>query len=150
MDPFELKKRYPVTAKDVETAWKHQVRMQVYFPLGMGLLLLGLLIGMIWLSQTGDSSVWADISLVLLLAAAIILGFVGLVIIAVGVIGVIYVIRMTPLPFDRTREAAYDAQAAVSEASKVATRPVIVPRAATYALITGVRYLAGIFKGQKS
>ncbi len=147
MDPFERKKRYPITAKDVETAWKRQVRIQVYFPLGLGLLLLGLLIGLIWLSQTGDFSVWADISLVLLLAAAIILGFVGLVIIVIAVIGVIYLIRMTPLPFDRTREAAYDAQAAVSEASEVATRPVIVPRAATYALITGVRYLAGIFKG---
>ena len=73
MDPFEIKKRYPVTAQDVETAWKHQVRMQVYFPLGLGLLMLGLLIGLIWLSQTGDSSVWADMSLVLLFAAAIIL-----------------------------------------------------------------------------
>jgi hypothetical protein len=147
MDPFEIKKRYPITAKDVHTAWKRQIRLQVYFPLGLGLLLLGLLIGLIWFSQTGDSSVWADMSLVLLFAAAIILGLVGLTIIVIAVIGVIYLIRMTPLPFDRTREAAYDAQSAVSEASEVATRPVIVPRAATYALITGVRYLAGIFKG---
>lgn len=147
MDPFELRKRYPITAKDVDTAWKHQVRMQIYFPLGLGLLLLGLLIGLIWLSQTGDSSVWADISLVLLFIAAIVLGFLGLAVIVAAVIGVIYLIRMTPLPFDRTREAAYDAQAAVSEASQVVTKPVIVPKAATYALITGIRYLAGIFKG---
>ncbi|MEE9215943.1 MAG: hypothetical protein V3U32_00770 [Anaerolineales bacterium] len=147
MDPFDLKRHYPITAKEVKAAWKHQVRIQVYFPLGVGLLLLGLLIGLIWLSQTGDPSVWADMSLILLFAAAIILGLLGLVIIVMGVIGVIYLIRMTPLPLDRTREAAYDAQAAVSEASEVVTRTVIVPRAATYALIAGVRYLAGIFKG---
>ena len=147
MDPFDLKRHYPITAKEVKAAWKHQVRMQVYFPLGVGLLLLGSLIGLIWLSQTGDSRVWADMSLILLFAAAIILGLLGLVVIVMGAIGVIYLIRMTPLPFDRTREAAFDAQAAVSEASEVVTRPVIVPRAATYALIAGVRYLAGIFKG---
>jgi len=147
MDPFEINNRYPITAKDVKTAWKHQVRLQVYLPLGLGLLMLGLLIGLIWLSQTGDASVWADIALVLLFAAAIILGFLGLVVIVMAVVGLIYLIRMTPLPFDRTREAAYDAQEAVSEASEVAVRPVIVPRAATYALISGVRYLAGIFKG---
>ena len=147
MDPFEIKKRYPITAKDVETAWKHQVRLQVYLPLGLGLLMLGLLIGLIWLSQTGDASVWADLSLVILFTLAIILGFLGLVIIVMAVIGLIYLIRMTPLPFDRTREAAFDAQEAVAEASEVAVRPVIVPRAAAYAVISGVRYLAGIFRG---
>ncbi|MFQ5922202.1 MAG: hypothetical protein ACE5M4_05105 [Anaerolineales bacterium] len=147
MDPFELKRQYDVTAKDVEAAWKNQVRMQIYFPLGLGLLIVGLLIGLLWLSQAGEASVWADISLILLLALAIIFGFVGFVIIVMGVIGVIYLFRVIPPPFDRTREAAFDAQASVSQASEAATKPVIVPRAATYALITGVRYLAGIFKG---
>ena len=147
MDPFEFKKRHDITAKDVEAAWKHQVRVQIYFPLGLGLLMLGLLIGLLWLSQAGEASVWADISLVLLFALAIIFGFVGLVIIVMGVIGVIFLMRVIPTPFDRTREAAFDVQASVSQVSEAATRPVIVPRAATYALIAGVRYLAGIFKG---
>ena len=123
------------------------MRWQIYLPLGMGLLMLGLLVGLLSLSAVGDSSVWADISLIFLFAVAIILGFVGLVIIVMVVIGVIYLIRVIPPPFDRTREAAFDAQASVSQASKAATKPVIVPRAASYALMTGVRYLAGIFKG---
>lgn len=146
MDPFEIK-RYPVTSEDVEASWKHQVRLQVYFPLGMGLLLLAVLIGLLIVSQTGDASVWADMSLILLFAIAIILGFVGLVIIVMGVIGVIYLIREIPPPFNRTREIAFDTQEAMSQASEAATRPVIVPRAAAHALMTGVRYLAGIFKG---
>jgi len=147
MDPFELMNRYPVSAKDVEGAWKRQVRMQIYFPLGLGLLMLGVLIGLIWISRTGDPSIWADLSLVFLFIAAIVLLFLGLVVIVMGVIGVIYLIREMPLPFDRTREAAFDAQASVSEASKIAAKPFIVPQAAAHALITGVRYLAGIFKG---
>lgn len=147
MDPFEIKKRYPIASEDVQAAWKRQMRWQIYFPLGLGLVVLALLIGLLWLSQTGDASVWADLSLVFLFAAAIILGFVAVVIIVMGVLGVIYLIRVVPPPFDRTREAAFDAQTTVSQASEAATRPVIVPRAATYALISGVRYLAGIFKG---
>ncbi len=147
MDPFDLKKRYPITGEEVKAAWRRQVRWQIYFPLGLGLFVVGLLTGLLWLSQSGDASVWADISLILLFALAIIFGFVGLVIIVMGVIGVIYLTRVIPPPFDRTREAAFDAQATVSQASKAATKPIIVPRAATYALMTGVRYLAGIFKG---
>ncbi len=147
MDPFDLRKRYPITGEKVKAAWRRQVRWQIYLPLGLGLLIVGLLIGLLWLSQSGDASVWADISLILFLALAIIFGFVGLVIIVMGVIGVIYLTRVIPPPFDRTRKAAFDAQATVSQASKAATKPVIVPRAATYALMTGVRYLAGIFKG---
>jgi hypothetical protein len=146
MDPFEIK-RYPVTSKDVEASWKHQIRLQIYLPLGMGLLILAILIGLLILSQTGDASVWADISLVILFSLAIILGFIGLVIIVMGVIGVIYLIRFVPPPFDQTREAAFDVQDSISQASEAATKPVIVPRAATHALIAGVRYLAGIFKG---
>ncbi|MFV1859816.1 MAG: hypothetical protein ACC647_10790 [Anaerolineales bacterium] len=147
MDPFDLKKRYPITGEDVKAAWRNQVRWQIYFPIGLGLLVVGLLIGLLWLSQSGDAGVWADITLVLLFALAIIFGFVGLVIIVMGVIGVIYLTRVIPPPFDRTREAAFDAQDIVSQASEAATKPVIVPRAATYALIAGVRHLAGIFKG---
>ncbi len=147
MDPFSLRKRYPITGEEVKAAWRHQLRWQIYFPLGLGLFVVGLLIGLLWLSQSGDASVWADISLILVFALAIIFGFVGLVVIVMAVIGVIYLTRVIPPPFDRTREAAFDAQATVSRASRAATKPLIVPQAATYALMTGVRYLAGIFKG---
>lgn len=146
MDPFEIK-RYPVTKEDVEASWKHQVRWQIYFPLGMGLLILALLIGLLIASQVGDASVWADIATIALLALAIVLGLVGLIIIAMGAVGVIYLIREIPAPLDRTREVAFDAQEAMNEASQTAVKPVIVPRAATHAFISGVRYLAGIFKG---
>ena len=109
--------------------------------------MLAVLIGLLWLSQVGDESVWADIALVFLFALAIILGLVGLIILVMGAIGVIYLIRAVPPPFDQTREAVYDAQAAVEEASKTATKPVIAPQAATHAAKAGIRYLAGIFKG---
>ncbi|MFQ5942585.1 MAG: hypothetical protein ACE5JF_03420 [Anaerolineales bacterium] len=147
MDPFELKKRYSLNSEDVLAKWRHQIRWQIYLPLGLGLLTLGLLIGLIIASQVGDESAWADVSLILLSALALILGFVGLVILVAVVIGVIYLIRVVPLPFDRTREAAFDAQASVAEVSEAAVKPVIAPKAATYALITGIRYLAGMFKG---
>ncbi len=147
MYPFELKRRQGVTVRDVDAAWKHQVRLQIYLPFGAGLLVVGLLIGLLWLSGVGDASPWADVSIIMLFALVILLGIVGLVIILTAMIGVIYLIRLIPPPFDRTRSAASEAQAAVSQASEAAARPVIVPRAASYALIAGVRYLAGIFKG---
>ena len=147
MYPFELKRRQGLTVKDVDAAWKHQVRLQIYLPLGAGLLVIGLLIGLLWLSGVDDASAWADVSIILLFALAILLGIVGLVLIVTAMIGVIYLIRLIPPPFDRTRSAASEAQAAVSQASKAAAKPVIVPRAASYALIAGVRYLAGIFRG---
>ncbi len=140
-------KRYPVTSEDVEASWKHQVRWQIYFPLGMGLLILALLIGLLIASQVADSSVWADLSLIALLSMTIILGLLGLIIIAMGAVAAIYLIREIPAPFDQTREIAYDTQEAMSQASQAATKPVIVPRAAMHAFITGVRYLADIFKG---
>lgn len=146
MYPFELKRRHGVTAKDVEAAWKRQVRTQIYFPLGLGLLVIGLLIGLLRQARVGDASAWADVSIILLIAVVIILGVVGLIIIVAAMIGVIYLIRLIPPAFDRTRSAASGAQAAISQASKAAAKPVIVPRAASYALIAGVRYLAGILK----
>jgi len=147
MYPFELKRRHGVTVRDVDAAWKHQVRLQIYLPFGAGLLVVGLLIGLLWLSGVGDASAWADVSIVLLFALVILLGIVGLVISVTAMVGVIYLIRLIPSPFDRTRSAASEARAAVSQASEAAIKPIIVPRAASYALIAGVRYLAGIFKG---
>lgn len=146
MDPFELKKRYPVSAKDVEISWKHQVRWQVYLPLTIGLLLLILLVGLIIATETGDTSVWADHAVVILFSLALLFGILGLAVIATAVVGVVYLIRVSPPPFDRTREAAFDANVAVSHASEAAVKPIIAPKAATYAVITGIRYLAGIFK----
>ena len=113
MYPFELKRRHGVTVKDVDAAWKHQVRLQIYLPLGAGLLVVGLLIGLLWLSGVGDASAWADVSIVLLFALVILLGLVGLVISVTAMAGVIYLIRLIPSPFDRTRSAPSEARPAV-------------------------------------
>jgi len=147
MYPFELKRRQGVAPKDVDAAWKHQIRLQIYLPLVAGLLAFGLIIGLLWKSGVGDASLWADVSIILLFPLVIFFAIVGLILIVTAVVGVIFLIRLIPPPIDRVRSAASEAQAAVTQVSRVAAKPVIVPRAASHALIAGVRYLAGIFKG---
>ena len=150
MDPFDLqedlKRRTDISGESVESAWRRQVWLQIYLPFGVGLLLLLALIAIILFAQYGDASVWADLSVVILVSAALILGFLGLTVLVAASIGVIYLIRNIQEPFDQTRQAAFQAQQAVEEASIAAAKPVIAPQAATHAFISGVRYLAGIFK----
>lgn len=150
MDPFdlkrEIKRRTDISGKEVESAWRRQVWLQIYLPLAIGLFMILMLIALIVWSQTGDASVWADLSLVLLFIAAIILGFLGLMVLVAATIGVIYLTRVIPPPFDQTRTAVLNAQRSVEEASQAAAKPIIAPRAASHALVTGVRYLAGIFR----
>lgn len=146
MDPFE-RFRLGVDHDEVKAAWRRQVWREIYLPLAIGIFLVLMMIALIWWSQTGNASVWADISLVLLMIAAIVFGFVGLVILVVITVGVIYLIVYVPPPLESLRETAYQARDAAAEASEAAAKPIILPQAAAYAVTSGIRYLAGIFRG---
>lgn len=146
MDPFEMH-RLGLTRRDPAATFRRQVRLQVYLPLGIGLLVLAGAVALLWRGQVGNASVWADTALALLLLIAIVLGLVVLLVISALVIGVWFAVRKLPEPFAQARMAVARAEHAVDQAYHKAALPMIVPKAAAHSIASGIRYLAGIFRG---
>ncbi len=148
MDPFE-QHRLGIAQQDTAGKFRRQVRLQVYLPLAVGILLLAGLAALLWRGQVGDASVWADGALAFLLLAAMILGLVVLVIFSALMVGVWLAVRRLPEPFERARLAVARAEHAADQAARRAALPMIVPKAILHAITTGYQYLAGIFRGAR-
>lgn len=106
---------------------------------------LAALVTITWRSQVGDASVWADVSLMLLLIVGFVLGLVLLAVLTTVAIGVWYVVRELPQPFRRARIAVARAAQAAEQAADKAAVPMIAPKAAWHTMRSTVRYLAGVF-----
>ncbi|MGD8604329.1 MAG: hypothetical protein PVF49_07140, partial [Anaerolineales bacterium] len=69
-----------------------------------GLLVMAGLIYLIWQAGFGSASVWADVSLVLLLPLAMLCGLLPLVLLAALVVALIYLTPKIPEPMQQARE----------------------------------------------
>lgn len=144
MDPFE-RHRLGLTRHDPRADFRRQVRLQVYLPLAIGLLALIGAVAALWRGQVGDASAWADTALAFLLLLVMLLGLVALALFSAVTVGVWFVVRELPQPFEQARTAVARAEHAVDQAYHKAALPLIVPKAAAHSIAAGIRYLAGIF-----
>jgi hypothetical protein len=149
VDPFEYH-RLGLSKRDTQAAFRRQVRLQIYLPLLLGLLGLAAMVAAIWRSQYGDTSIWADISLSLLLLVGFALGILLLVVLASAAVGAWYLIRELPRPFRQAQIAIARAEHSTEQIADRAMLPLIVPKAAWHAMLRTLRYLMGIFKRRPS
>jgi hypothetical protein len=90
-----------------EMAWRRQVARQIYFPLAAGVVILGAVAVALALGGGGgDASLWADLALIYLAAAAGIVGLFALVVVAGLAYGVGWLVGRIPEPARRAREVA--------------------------------------------
>ncbi len=145
MDPFEYH-RLGMGKFNPSKAVRRQLRLEVYLPMGLAVLLLfagGLLLRR---AGVGDASVWADTGLTFLLGIVLILGVLLLVVVAAAAVGVWYLVRLLPAPFMEARTGLARTRQAALQASNRAAKAVILPSAGLNALRAAVSQLASIFQ----
>lgn len=97
----------PLYNEETRRSFRRQVARQIYLPLaGALLVLVGLAVGFS-LGEMGTASLWADISLMMLIIPAVILGIITFVLAGALVYGVSWLIGAIPSP-------AFQAQQIVS------------------------------------
>ncbi len=145
LDPFEYH-RLGLSTSNPPKAATRQVRLEVYLPLGLSILLL--IAGGVLLRRAGvgGASVWADVGLAFLLGMGFILGLLILVVLAAAAAGVWYLVRLLPAPFMQARIGLAKTRQVALQASDRAAKAVILPSAGLKAVSAAFSYLASIFQ----
>jgi sulfite exporter TauE/SafE len=98
-----VKNPVPVTTPELAT-FRRQVWLQVYLPLGLGIVAV-VAVGLgLWLAGVGQASVWADIGLVYLIVTGMVLLLVFLAVVIALTLGVSWLILRLPEPAQRFQE----------------------------------------------
>ena len=108
--------------------------------------MLAAAIALLGKSEIGEASVWADVSLSLLLLAAMVLGLLVLAIFTAAAVGIWFAIRELPDPFRPARIAVARAERSTEAAADKVVLPLIIPSAAWHAARWALRTLTGIFR----
>lgn len=137
--------------KRVEELHQHEVWVQIYLPLLIGLLvLLGLIVFVIWAAflggRAGDVRLWADVSTIVVVLQAVLWLLPLLVVLAGVAYGFYYVVKILPPYFkvaqDYTAWLAYK----TNWATKFVTQPVTQVRSSVAGLdgfVKGIRKFVG-------
>jgi cell division protein FtsW (lipid II flippase) len=143
MAPDPIKNSVPVSTPELAT-FRRQVRLQVYLPLGLGILaVVGVGLGL-WLAGVGQASVWADIGLVYLIVIGMVLLLVFLAVVIALTLGVSWLILRLPEPAQRLQEIVARIAGLVRRVADRGTQPFIGARAGWNSL----RALPGLRRGR--
>lgn len=126
--------------------FRRQVILEVYLPMGIGLVLVGILVGGIWGSGAGTASVWADAAIVILVIPVLVLMILGLALFIALSIGIGRVLGWIPPQAGRTYKVVVRVQAAVRRLGDGIVAPVLAVRSAAAAAASGVRRLASVVR----
>jgi cell division protein FtsW (lipid II flippase) len=143
MAPDPIKNSVPVSTPELAT-FRRQVRLQVYLPLGLGILAVaGVGLGL-WLTGVGQASVWADIGLVYLIVTGMVLLLVFLAVVIALTLGVSWLILRLPEPAQRLQEIVARIARLVRRVADRSTQPFIGVQAGWISL----RALPGLRRGR--
>jgi ABC-type dipeptide/oligopeptide/nickel transport system permease component len=130
----------------LDQLFRKNVWLQIYLPILLGVIALAILVAIIWTGQQGTASVWADVSLMMLIIPTFIIGLILLVILGGLTYGIAYLIGVLPDPFRRLQEIMNQVSASFERGSKIAAKPIIVPSAVGAAIRAIFKGIASIFK----
>jgi ABC-type dipeptide/oligopeptide/nickel transport system permease component len=130
----------------LDDLFKKHVWLQIYLPLLLVVVAITILVAILWVNQQGKASVWADVSLVMLIIPTFIIGLILLVLLVGVTYGAAYLIGVLPDPFRRMQEIMNQVSDSVERGSKMAAKPVIVPKAAGSAIQAIFTGIISIFK----
>ncbi len=131
-----------------QAAYRRQVRLQVYLPLGLGLILVGVVAYLVGRSGLAAASTWADASLALLLLPFLPMGLLLAAVLAAGVYGLGRLIQWLPGPARQGHALGVRVASQVRRVSDGVVRPLLLLRAASAGLVTGWRMLLSIFRSE--
>ncbi|HMK09047.1 MAG TPA: hypothetical protein VK449_08480 [Anaerolineales bacterium] len=136
----------PVT----QAAFRRQVRLEIYLPIGLTLLGLIILVAVVIALGYGSASSWADAALVFLSVPLALL----LLVVTAALAGAIYLmvrlIREIPPVTSTLQDGAGRLAGAVHRGSEVAVQPVIIPSAVAAALAEAGRSLRALFRADEA
>lgn len=125
---------------------RRQIWRQIYLPLGIGVFVLAVMVvGFSW-AGVGTTSVWSDISLVLILIPAFILGLMFLIILVGLTYVIIRLIDLIPDPIHRLHSNIERIREGTRKGADVMVRPILIMGAVKAALETVRNLIISIFQ----
>lgn len=106
-------------------AFKRQVRLQVYLPLGVFVLLLAAVVAWFWIGGVGEAGVWADVGLIMLLIPALFVGLIMLALFLTLAILVGKLVGLIPEPANRLRLIVRRVEKETRRGVDLATNPLV-------------------------
>ena len=111
-------------------AYRRHIRLQIYLPLALGLAALGVGAVWLWREGVGSARVWADTAAILLLLPMLVIGLLGLIVVAAAAYAVGWVTGLLPGYTRIAQRFMAQAEGQLTRASDLAVMPVTVPRSA--------------------
>jgi hypothetical protein len=119
---------YPIPPKRESRqmlAFKRQVRLQVYLPLGLLTLTLIAVVAWFWVGGIGETGVWADVGLIVILIPALLVGLIVLALIIALAILIGRLVELIPEPSTRVRSIFRRVDRETSRGIDLALRPLV-------------------------
>jgi len=129
----------------LDVSYRKVVVLQIYFHFLLVLILVGVLVGSIWVTGSGSASVWADLSLVMLIIPAFVIGLILLIVLAAFVYGIWYLIGIIPEPMRQLQDIVKRVAASTERFTNLAAKPVIIPRALRAGISAAIKGILSIF-----
>ena len=125
---------------------KRQIWMQIYLPLGIGVVILATLVLWVWRAKFGSVSVWADVALVVVLIPLFVLGLITLIVLAGLTYGVFWLFGWLPDPLHRLQSTIARMERGALKGADSAVRPMLVVQAVIAMLEAAVGSIVSIFR----
>lgn len=144
MDADQLQK--PENKKHpLDVSYRRVVILQIYLPFLLMFIVVGVLVGSLWVTGSGSASAWADASLVMLIIPAFVMGLILLIFMAAFVYGIWYLIGILPEPMRQLQDMGKRIAAYTERFGNLATKPVIIPSALRAGISAAVKGILSIF-----
>jgi hypothetical protein len=135
----------PLSEKAVRET-RRQIWMQVYLPLGIGVITLAALVLWVWQAEFGAVSVWADVALVVVLIPLFVLGLITLVVLAGLTYGAFWLFGWLPDPLHRLQSTIARVERGTKKGADGVARPMLVVQAVIAMLKAAVGSIVSIFR----
>jgi hypothetical protein len=119
------KSRQSLHDEEILSAYKRQVGLQIYLPIGLFSAALIALVSLLWVNSVGDFRVWADTALILVLLPTLILGLILLAILIALAVLIGKLIGIIPEPAYRIRTYIQMAEKQIKRGADLVLQPVV-------------------------
>jgi hypothetical protein len=106
-------------------AFKRQVRLQIYLPLGLFTVLLAGVVAWFWIGGIGDAGVWADVGLIMLIIPGLLVGLIVLALFVALAFLIGRLIGLIPEPANRLRLIFRRVERETTRGVDLALRPLV-------------------------
>lgn len=125
---------------------RRQIWLQIYLPLGMGVMILAALVFWVWQAEFGAVTVWADVALVVVLIPLFVLGLIILIVLAGLTYGVFWLFGWLPDPLHRLQSIIARVERGTQKGADGVARPMLVVQAVIAMLEAAVGSIVSIFR----